>query len=389
MGGVSYTELLIKALRSLPAEQQPKITLILNENLIADPESIALFTPVMDQIDELALVYPAPLSIEGHQSKPTKVYQSYAELNGSVDFVYPAHARVIDGIPSASWWPDFQHKHLPHFFKADDINGREQALRNIYNNANCTVFSSKNALEDFNKFYPGYRGHTAVLPFFANPEMYSNKNPAETVRKYNLPENYFLCCNQFWIHKNHSLIFKALAELKNQNKCPHVVFTGQTMDDRFPEYFEQLMALRKQLKLEDHTQILGVIPREDQLQLIRGSAAMIQPSLFEGWSTVVEDARAYGKPIFLSDIPVHFEQAPRYGVYFSRNDHVALSRLIESFDCKFAAKQRESREEIALKESSLLARTLGESLVNMAQQLRQKTQPAMAVNQSMPFLGLA
>ena len=49
---------------------------------------------------------------------------------------------------------------------------------------------------------------------------------------------------------------------------------------------------------------------------MRGAAAVVQPSLFEGWSTVVEDARALGKRVFLSDIPVHREQRPAGAVYF-------------------------------------------------------------------------
>ncbi len=379
LGGVSYTELLIKSLRSLPAAEQPKITLVLPETLITDPESTNLFAAMMEWVDELAIIYPAELILEGQQSKPTKIYKSYAELSADVDFLYPAQARVISGIPNASWWPDFQHKHLPHFFKAHDIQERDHALNNIYANAKCVVFSSKDAQNDFSKFYPGYAGQTAVLPFFASASN-THLDPFEVAKKYNLKPGFFLCCNQFWIHKNHTLIFKALAELKAQSITPQVAFTGQTLDDRHPEYFKELMQLRTELGLDDNTQILGVIPREDQQQLIRASAAMIQPSLFEGWSTVIEDARAYGKPIFLSDLAVHFEQAPRYGVYFSRHDHQALARLIASFDCDFAGSQRLARETLAQKESVILAQNLGKSLMQLALHFQQprtvaQTQP--------------
>ena len=43
---------------------------------------------------------------------------------------------------------------------------------------------------------------------------------------------------------------------------------------------------------------------------MRQSVAVLQPSLFEGWSTTVEEAKSIGKTILLSDIPVHREQAP-------------------------------------------------------------------------------
>ena len=39
------------------------------------------------------------------------------------------------------------------------------------------------------------------------------------------------------------------------------------------------------------------------------SVALLNPSHFEGWSTTVEEARALGVPMLLSDLDVHLEQA--------------------------------------------------------------------------------
>jgi glycosyltransferase involved in cell wall biosynthesis len=50
----------------------------------------------------------------------------------------------------------------------------------------------------------------------------------------------------------------------------------------------------------------------------------INPSLFEGWSTTVEEAKALGKFIILSDIKVHREQNPKDAVYFNAKDSVDL-----------------------------------------------------------------
>ncbi len=44
------------------------------------------------------------------------------------------------------------------------------------------------------------------------------------------------------------------------------------------------------------------------MALLRGAAAVLQPSRFEGWSTIIEDAKSLGKPIVASDIAVHREQ---------------------------------------------------------------------------------
>jgi glycosyltransferase involved in cell wall biosynthesis len=50
------------------------------------------------------------------------------------------------------------------------------------------------------------------------------------------------------------------------------------------------------------------------------SLALINPSLFEGWSSTVEEAKSLGKMILLSDIPVHREQNPQRSLFFGCND---------------------------------------------------------------------
>jgi hypothetical protein len=60
--------------------------------------------------------------------------------------------------------------------------------------------------------------------------------------------------------------------------------------------------------LHDNIRILGYMDRVEQLCIMKHSIAIIQPSLFEGWSTVVEDAKALNKYVLLSNLDVHREQ---------------------------------------------------------------------------------
>ena len=61
---------------------------------------------------------------------------------------------------------------------------------------------------------------------------------------------------------------------------------------------------------------------------MRRSLAVIQPSLFEGWSTVLEDARALGKVVLASDIAVHREQNPPGVHFFDKGSPGALAEAI-------------------------------------------------------------
>ncbi|MFM7603051.1 MAG: glycosyltransferase, partial [Pseudanabaena sp.] len=68
--------------------------------------------------------------------------------------------------------------------------------------------------------------------------------------------------------------------------------------------------------------------RNDQIQLMRRCLAVIQPSLFEGWSSVIEDARSLGKPVIASDFSVHLEQNPPNSYFFVRSNPEELAELI-------------------------------------------------------------
>ncbi|MEJ2393044.1 MAG: glycosyltransferase, partial [Gammaproteobacteria bacterium] len=85
---------------------------------------------------------------------------------------------------------------------------------------------------------------------------------------------------------------------------------------RQPEFFEKLMDYANECGAAENFRVLGIVPINDLFGLMHNSISMINPSLFEGWSTSVEEAKSLGKRIILSDIPVHREQAPGGGEFF-------------------------------------------------------------------------
>jgi hypothetical protein len=59
--------------------------------------------------------------------------------------------------------------------------------------------------------------------------------------------------------------------------------------------------------------------------------AVLQPSLFEGWSTVIEDAKSMNQWVIASDITVHREQIKNNVYFFNPHDELHLSEKIYSF----------------------------------------------------------
>ena len=68
--------------------------------------------------------------------------------------------------------------------------------------------------------------------------------------------------------------------------------------------------------------------RKKQLCIMKNAAFIVQPSLCEGWGTVLEDAKVVDKAVLLSDIPVHREQKNEKCTRFDPHDPDALADLI-------------------------------------------------------------
>ena len=244
-----------------------------------------------------------------------------------IDFVYP-----ITGMPesalcrSAVWIPDLQHCRLPHFFSPKDCQSRTTLFETYAKTAKRIVFSSRDSEQDFAEFFPDAKVKTSVLPFRVIMPADVLKEPRNLVRqKYHLPDRFFLVCGQFWAHKNQVLVLDALEHLIVSNPDILVVMTGRLSDYRNESHIDQFLAGIQTRGLSYNVRILGLVPKPDQVQLIRASLAIIQPSLFEGWSTVVEECHSLGKRLILSDIPSHIEQDVPGARYFLRHSADSLA----------------------------------------------------------------
>jgi glycosyltransferase involved in cell wall biosynthesis len=252
----------------------------------------------------------------------TVVSHVWFEYKGRVPF------RII------SWLPDFQYLHLPELFPT--LDPAEETRRNqaIIAQSDVVILSSYDALEDFKRIAPpGGRARTAVIQFVSQPR---NGVPSRPITQEALEQQYgfrgrfFILPNQFWAHKNHMVVLRALNRLKNEGTNVLVLCTGNTQDYRSKDttYINSIREFIEVNSLQDHMKILGHIDHDEVLFMMKHSIAVLNPSRFEGWSSSVEEAKSIGKPVILSRIGVHVEQNPPNGRYFDPDDDVALARLL-------------------------------------------------------------
>ncbi|SDB21973.1 Glycosyltransferase involved in cell wall bisynthesis [Flavobacteriaceae bacterium MAR_2010_188] len=269
-----------------------------------------------------------PNTLYGKVSK--KLSRSKKELK--VDFIYP---RPLNNLainsPEVHWIPDFQEVYLPQFFSEVELKERKVYQQKVADEASLIVFSSRDSYNDFQRLYPKAKSRTFILPFAViHPDITVMKID-ELRKKYGLPKRYFLLPNQFWAHKNHITVLRAAKLLKEKNKDFMIAMTGSKDDYRNKDVFGDLHRYIEENNLENNIKSLGFIPRLEQLCLFKNAIAIIQPSLFEGWSTVVEDAKALKKFLVLSDIDVHREQIKENAIFFDPLDEVDLKSKLSLF----------------------------------------------------------
>jgi glycosyltransferase involved in cell wall biosynthesis len=273
-------------------------------------------------------------------------------------------------IKTIGWIPDFQHKRLPNLFSKMELYHRDKIYYELCENCSCMVVSSYDALKDLRNFHPDCIYKTHVLQFVAGPLYYVNQQSIECLeKKYRFSGPYFHLPNQFWIHKNHEVVINALSILKDRGEEPLVILTGKTSDHRQPEHFDNLMAKVAEQGLSDYFLVLGVVPYNDLISLMKNSVALINPSLFEGWSSSVEEAKSLGKKIILSDIPIHREQDPSTGIFFKPHDAANLAeimgQIISNFDPKEEKRIQANAKESLLKRKLSFAETYQDIVLSL------------------------
>jgi len=193
-----------------------------------------------------------------------------------------------------------------------------------------TVFSSQSAAYDFGQQRPRAHTRAEVMHFHTSlTEKSFTQDSSPIQKRYSIPSRYFMVCNQFWAHKNHPIVINALKILKGRNLHPVVVMTGGLSDYRATSYIDTVIQSIHSEGIASQVILLGILPREEQIQLLRGCIAVIQPSLFEGWSTVLEDCRILGKKALVSDLKVNIEQDVPGCESYRRDSAEELANLIE------------------------------------------------------------
>ena len=335
IGGTYYLLNLVHALNALPDRTKPEIAIITEreKNFLYVKEETNY--PYLRYVKDRSAINLFGKAVNAASLRTIKKKAVDPRLENEYDLVFPNPiGPYFDRIPDERkgyWIPDFQELHLPGFFGVDELIAIKQRQLLIAYKAKHIVLSSRDAEKDFRTLYPESRANIHTIPFSVTHPDISAISFDQTAVKFSIDRAYHFSPNQFWAHKNQLVIIEAVREIVAEGKDILVVFSGKESDHRNPEHMPKLRRMVEDNGLTNNIKFLGFIDRKEQLVLMENALSVIQPSLFEGWSTVVEDAKVLNKQLVVSALAVHKEQLADYGkrVFF---DPFSSDSLVTALD---------------------------------------------------------
>lgn len=249
-----------------------------------------------------------------------------------IDIILPSYDCKANQsiVPRIEYIFDFQHKYFHELFSESELKYRESFFDEQIYNSKYIMVNAFDVKKDINKFYPDNKSEIFVLPFKPFQKFYK-KNV--DLSKYKLPSKYYIISNQFWQHKSHVTAFDALEMLFNEGITNlHIVCTGKMVDYRNPDYINSLKKKIEAMNCVNNIHFVGYVSKDDQIEIMRNSIGLIQPTLFEGGpgGGATYNAICLGKPCLLSDIPVNLEASSYEKVYyFEKGNPQSLSKLMK------------------------------------------------------------
>lgn len=333
-GGINFLRNLVSALTELPGRPLEAVLFVGPDTPAA---SLAELAPFLAQPPVVVPGWARDRATRRRRLWHSAVLQSdtvslqaFAAERIDVVFVHAAWYGLRFPMPTLAWIADFQHRHLPQLFSFGNRMRRDLGYAALSRCVDKVMLSSEDARRDGERFYPAMRGKTSVLPFAVriDPQVMRD-DPGAVAQRHGLPRRFFYMPNQLWRHKNHLNVLEALRLLNQRGISVVVAASGNPADGRNPAHPQRVLALAKEYGLHESFRFLGLIPYADLMPLMRASLAVVNPSLFEGWSTPVEEAKALGVPLLLSDLAVHREQTLAGGaMYFDPLSPEAIAEVL-------------------------------------------------------------
>ncbi len=235
------------------------------------------------------------------------------------------------GVPVVSIVYDLQYAYYPQFFSSEEEAGREKTFLTTARRAAKLVCISEfvrgTVLEKGN--VPPSRVHTVHIGLPARLSGQPSGDVSALMDRLGLTrERYLLYPANFWAHKNHEMLLTAFGMYLAQypDSDLRLVLTGADTGKR-----RELAEAAGRMGLDGRVVFPGYVSDADMGALTQACAALIFPSLFEGFGMPLIEAMTLGRPVLCSNVTSLPEVGGDAALYFDprRPDEIvaAIRRL--------------------------------------------------------------
>lgn len=234
--------------------------------------------------------------------------------------------------PTVAVLYDLQYKSYPQNFRIEERLHWDRVLRDAARLADEYVCISGFVRESVLKHaaLDPARVHTIHIQL---PNRLPEVGPqalSETLGALSLEAGrYLLYPANFWPHKNHEALLAAFHRLRSRDRS----FRAKLVCSGAPsERSRRLAEDAARMGLGESTIFPGYLPEPQLAALLQGCAALVYPSLYEGFGMPVLEAMAAGKPVLCSSVTGLPEIAGDAALYFdpTRPEEIAdaMHRLL-------------------------------------------------------------
>lgn len=198
---------------------------------------------------------------------------------------------------------DLQHLHFPENFHQSDIEARNRLYKLSASLSDAVVVSSDFVRHDLIERLEIAPSKVFTVPVTWDPALIEGLGKFgvdEAVKRYQLPPLYAFYPAQFWPHKNHARLVKALSIVRKMRPEADfkLVFTGYRGHAGWP----LVEAAIHENGLQSHIICLDHVPVEHLAAIYKGALYCVMPSTFEASSYPVIEAQVLGVPAMCSNV---------------------------------------------------------------------------------------
>ena len=189
---------------------------------------------------------------------------------------------------------------------------RENRFKNIVKNSSLILVDSKLGKKQVIESYMAESSKIIPLPYIT-PFYIKDSNERQDFDKYySLPREFLFYPAQFWEHKNHKRLIRAINIIKKDFYNLKLVLTGLEMHS-----YKSITKLINSLGLEETVIFKGYVPENDLSGFYKRAKALIFPSFFGPTNIPPLEAISTNCIPLVSDIYGMREQLGKCAIYFN------------------------------------------------------------------------